>query len=72
MYIYVYMILLVINYIKLLYRMEHKIRRPTPDMLELTIIKVVGKRLNVEAMQTSGKVKVVLAVRLSHNKNKNY
>lgn len=52
--------------------MEHKIRRPKSDMLELTIIKIVGKRLTVEAMQTSGEVKVVLAVRLSHNENKNY
>lgn len=45
--------------------MEYKIRRSKRDMLELTIIKVVGKRLDVEAMQTSGKVVVVLAVRLS-------
>lgn len=28
--------------------MEHRIRRPKADILELIIIKVVGKRLDVE------------------------
>lgn len=52
--------------------MEHKIRRPKQYVLELTIIKVVGERLAVETKKTSGEAMVVLVVRLSHNKNKNY
>lgn len=45
--------------------MEHRIRRPKADILELIIIKVVGKRLDVETIQTLGKVMVVVLVGLS-------
>lgn len=38
--------------------MKYRIIRPTAAILKLTIIYVVGKNLDIEAIQTSGEVVV--------------